>query len=66
MKAVTAFKISQAIQLLELDGYRDYTLTQLANASGLNRKTLAKNKHILDVIDFVLNIKEYHQCIIRG
>jgi len=35
MKLSTAYRIAQAIQLLKLDGFEDYTSSQLADASGV-------------------------------
>jgi len=63
MRANTASKIAQSIQLLKLDGYDEYTLNQLSDASGINRKTLSRNHDIIDMLDFAMNIQGYDQCL---
>ncbi len=60
MKPQTASQIAQAIQLLNLDGYEDYTTRQLADASGINRKTISRNTNLIVCIDFALNRGGYH------
>ncbi len=62
MKPATASRIAQSIQLLNLDGYGEYTVGQLADASGVNRKTIGRNADLIDCIDFSLNQGGYHQC----
>ena len=62
MKPATASRIAQAIQLLNLDGYGEYTIQQLANASGVNRRTISRNSDLIECIDFSINKGGYHQC----
>lgn len=63
MRLDTASKIAQAIQLLKLDGYDEYTLKQLADISGINRKTLRKNHDMIEMLEFSMNIQDYNQCV---
>ncbi len=62
MKPSTASKIAQAIQLLNLDGYGEYTTQQLADASGVNRRTLSRNSDLIECFNFALNKGGYHKC----
>ena len=62
MRQKTASQIAQAIQLLNLDGYGDYTLGQLADASGVNRKTISRNSDLIECLDFAINRGGYHRC----
>jgi len=65
MRADIANRLAQSIQLLHLDGYGDYTINQLANASGISRKTISRNKEIVEMLDFALNRREYDTCILQ-
>lgn len=65
MKNDTAIRIAQALQVFKLDGQENYTLQQLADASGVSRKTLQRNHDIMDILDFVTNVEDYDQCIIH-
>ena len=62
MKPATATRIAQSIQLLNLDGYGEYTTQQLADASGVNRRTISRNTDLIECIDFAINKGGYHQC----
>ena len=62
MKPQTASQIAQAIQMFNLDGYGDYTVQQLADASGMSRKTISRNKDLIECFDFAINKEGYHQC----
>lgn len=64
MKDDTAIRIAQALQVFKLDGRENYTIQQLADASGISRKTLQRNHDIVDILDFVTNVEDYDQCII--
>jgi hypothetical protein len=63
MKAVTMLRIAEALQLLKLDGHKEFTYSQLSSASGINAKTLQRNAVLIHIIDFALHRKEYLQCI---
>ncbi len=65
MRADTASRLAQSIQLLQLDKHSDYTLKQLADASGINRKTVARNQGLIDMLEFALDHKEYDICILQ-
>lgn len=65
MKAHTMLRIAQGIQLLQLDGFNDYTQAQLVNVSGISRKTLQLNADFIKIIEFALNKEGYHQCILH-
>lgn len=62
MRPNTAARVAQAIQLLNLDGYGAYTTQQLADASGISRKTLARNQDLIECFYFALNKGGYHKC----
>ena len=62
MKHTTASRIAQAIQLLNLDGYGEYTDRQLAAASGVNTKTINRNRDLIEALDFSINKGRYHRC----
>ncbi len=62
MRPSTASQIAQAIQLLNLDGSEDYTVQQLADASGVSRRTLTRNQDLIECFDFALNQGRYYQC----
>ena len=62
MKPATASRIAQAIQMFNLDGSEEYTIRQLADASGVNRKTISKNNDLIECLDFAINRGGYHQC----
>jgi hypothetical protein len=65
MTAKTMHRLSEGIQLLHLDGFDKYTTAQLENATGINRKTLQRNAEIIEIIDFALSKKGWHQCILH-
>ncbi len=65
MKNDTAIRIAQALQVFKLDGQENYTLQQLADASGISRKTLQRNHEMVDILDFAINIEEYDKCILH-
>lgn len=48
-------RLTQAINLLHLDGHTNFTTTELHKASGLTRKTLIDNEHIVKMIDFAID-----------
>ena len=62
MRPNTASRVAQAIQLLNLDGCKDYTIQQLADASGVNRRTLSRNSDLIQCLDFAINKGGYHRC----
>jgi hypothetical protein len=64
MKALTMLKVAQSIQLLKLDGNHEFTNAQLSRVSGVSAKTLQRNAQIIKILEFALNSKEYHQCIV--
>lgn len=64
MKNSTASKLAQAIQLLILDGFENYTFRQLSKASGIGVKTLQRNKDLVQMLDFAINKGGYKQCLI--
>lgn len=65
MKAFTMLRLAEAIQLLRLDGHDEFTLSQLSKTSGTSTKTLQRDPDAIQIIDFVLNRKEYRQCILH-
>ena len=65
MRDDTAIRVAQALQVLKLDGQENYTLQQVADASGVSRKTLQRNHKMMDILEFATNIEEYDQCIIH-
>lgn len=65
MKPVTVNRLAQAIQLLKLDGFKDYTNRQLADASGVSQKTISRNKELITSFDFAINRGDYKKCIIK-
>jgi len=65
MKNDTAIRIAQALQVFKLDGQENYTLQQLADASGISRKTLQRNHEMVDILEFATNIEEYDKCILH-
>ncbi len=65
MKALTAQRIAQAIQLLKLDGFEDYSNRQLADASGVSPKTIRRNRDIVTILDFAINSGGYARCILQ-
>lgn len=64
MKLITVNRIAHAIQLFMLDG-GSYTQTDIAAASGVSRKTLARHSTLIDVIKFSMSIGEYNRCILQ-
>jgi predicted DNA-binding transcriptional regulator YafY len=62
MRPDTAGRIAQAIQLLNLDGCEDYTMRQLADASGVSSKTLSRNSDLIECLDFAVNRGGYYKC----
>lgn len=54
MRNSTVIRLALAIQLFHLYGYSFYTHQQLANVSGINRKTLTRNKDLIIMLDFAL------------
>ena len=65
MRPLTVSKLAQVIQMLHLDGHAEYTLRQLADASGMNRKTLSENLDMIDILEFALKRREYELCIFQ-
>lgn len=65
MKPDTATRISQAMQLLNLDGYGDYTNRQLAAASGVSIQTINRNRDLIEMLDFSINNRGYNLCILQ-
>ncbi len=66
MKPATAKRIAQAIQLLKLDGFNEYTNRQLADASGVSPKTISRNKDFVTILDFSLNKGGYQRCVMQA
>ena len=64
MKPATTKRLTQAIQLLKLDGFEDYTNRQLADASGVATKTISRNKDFVTILDFAINKGGYQKWII--
>lgn len=64
MKSSTALRIAQAIQIMKLDGFESYSLSQISRASGVATKTLQRNKDLITILDFILDIKGYYRCIL--
>lgn len=62
MRPFTASRIAQAIQMFNLDGCSEYTTRQLADASGVSKKTISRNADLIECFDFALNIEGYHRC----
>ena len=63
MRAPTMQRLTQAIQLLWLDGYDEFKISHLSQVSGLSSRTLERNKDIIDILNFVLtNGKGYERC----
>ena len=62
MKAVTMLKVAEAIQLLQLDGYDEYSDAQIAIACGISRKTLQRDPELVTIIDFAINPRRYQLC----
>ncbi len=65
MKLATAKRIAQAIQLLKLDDFKDYTNRQLANISGISQKTISRNKDLITILDFAINRGDYKRCVTK-
>ena len=63
MKNDTAIRVAQALQVLKLDGHDNYTLKQVADASGVSRRTLQRNHEMVDILDFAINTDGYNRCI---
>jgi hypothetical protein len=63
MKTQTMLQLALSIQLLQLDGYDDFTYAQLSSVSGVSTKTIQRNAVLIQILDFALHRKEYHQCI---
>jgi len=59
MRNPTATRLAQAIQLLKLDGFVEYTNIQLANAAGVSAKTITRNKDLIIMLDFALHIERH-------
>ena len=66
MKPATAKRIAQAIKLLKLDDFEDYTNRQLADASGVTTKTINRNKDFVTILDFAINKGGYQKWIIHS
>lgn len=65
MKPATAMRIAQGIQLLNLDGDSEYTYRQLADVSGVNQRTLSRNRDLIEMLDFSINNRGYSLCIFQ-
>jgi len=65
MKPSTVTRLAQAIQLLNLDGFKDYTNRQLADISGVTTKTISRNKDFVTILDFAINRGDYKKCVIK-
>lgn len=65
MKPNTMVRVVEAIQLLQLDGYEDYTNAMIAEAAGISRKTLERNSDMVAILDFAINPRRYQRCMIR-
>ena len=62
MKANTATRLIQAIQLLKLDGYDNFTNKQLSQVSGVATRTIERNSKIVDILSFSLGSQGYSRC----
>ncbi len=65
MRADTVSRLVNSIQLLKLDGYEEYTNKQLADASGITKKTISRNSDLITMLDFALARGGYQQCWIQ-
>jgi len=59
MKTSTANSIAMGIQILHLDGYKEYTVKQLASVSGISTKTLHKNSDLVSALDYAIGKEDY-------
>ena len=59
MKTSTANSIAIGIQILHLDGYKGYTVKQLAMVSGISTKTLHKNSNLISALDYAIGKEDY-------
>lgn len=66
MKPNTMIRVAEAIQLLQLDGYEDYSNVMIAETAGISRKTLERNSELVEILDFAVNPRRYHLCMIRS
>ena len=64
MKAKTAERVASAIQMMYLDGRSNPSDNEIANASGVNRKTIQRHKQLITAIKFAYDAKSYHICLI--
>jgi len=62
MKDMTLLRLAEAIQVLQLDGEENFTQKQLAQISGLGRKTLSRNSDLVEILSFSLNKQGYNRC----
>lgn len=59
----THYRIASAIQMFDIDGI-SYSNSDLARACGVTTKTITRNKDLISMIEFTLNIGGYNTCII--
>ena len=59
MKTSTANSIAMGIQILHLDGYKEYTVKQLSLVSGISTKTLHKNSDLVSALDYAIGKEDY-------
>jgi hypothetical protein len=64
MKAITAMKIAQGIQLYRLDGITNYSIKELSRATGVSTKTLIRNQAVVNMIDFALSSRSI-SCVVE-
>ena len=64
MKAPIMTRILNAIKLLQLDGFDNFTDKQLAQASGISTRTIDRNRKIIDALKFAISYKEYEKCYV--
>lgn len=66
MKPLTILKVAEAIQLLQMDGYDEYSYAQIEKTCGVSRKTLQRDPELVAIIDFAVNPKRYQLCLLRN
>lgn len=64
MKPKTVQRVASAIQMMYLDGITNPNESEIAKASGINRKTLSRHKQLIKAIKFALDIKSYNKCVL--
>ncbi len=63
MKSITALRLAQSIQLFKLDDI-EYSYNQLADTSGVSKRTIVRNSELIHMIDFALDKQGYNKCVL--